>query len=171
MVKNLPAKQERHVQFLGREDSLEKEMATLSGILAWGIPWTEEPGRLQFMGLQNSWTWLRAYTTTKVEAILMFFSLYSPGKQEVMVQQCSRVQFFNLCKCWDIVLKEAGTRFKILVSRYWFHGIEMQLRGISVASWSHIPDLRIVCVCAQLSLFKPKCPRASSLFTTFLILG
>ena len=51
-VKNLPAMQETQVQFLGREDPLEKEMATHSSILTWRIPWTEEPGRLQSMGLQ-----------------------------------------------------------------------------------------------------------------------
>ena len=52
MVKNLPAMQESWVQFLGGEDALEKGMATRSSILAWRIPWTEEPGRLQSMGLQ-----------------------------------------------------------------------------------------------------------------------
>ena len=46
--------QETQVQSLGQEDVLEKEMATHSGILAWKIPWTEEPGRLQCMGLQRS---------------------------------------------------------------------------------------------------------------------
>ena len=46
LVKNLPAMQETQVQFLGQEDPLEKEMATHSSILAWRIPWTEEPGRL-----------------------------------------------------------------------------------------------------------------------------
>ena len=51
-VKNLPAVQETPVQSLGQEDSLEKEMATHSSILAWRIPWTEERGRLQSMGLQ-----------------------------------------------------------------------------------------------------------------------
>ena len=54
MVKNLPAVQEAWVQFLGQEDPLEKEMATHSSILAWGIPWTEEPGRLQSMESQES---------------------------------------------------------------------------------------------------------------------
>ena len=53
MVKNLPAKQETWVQSLGWEDPLEKEMATHSSILAWRIPWTEEPGRLQSMGSQR----------------------------------------------------------------------------------------------------------------------
>ena len=55
-VKNLPAMQKTWVQFLGREDPLEKEMAIHSSILAWKIPWTEEPGRLQSMGLQESGT-------------------------------------------------------------------------------------------------------------------
>ena len=46
MVKNLHAVQETQVQSLGQEDSLVKEMATCSSILAWEIPWTEDPGRL-----------------------------------------------------------------------------------------------------------------------------
>ena len=53
MVKNLPAMQEIWVQFLGREDPLEKRMATHSSILAWRILWTEEPGGLQSIGLQK----------------------------------------------------------------------------------------------------------------------
>ena len=53
MVKRLPTMQETQVQSLGREDPLEKEMVTHSSILAWKIPWMEEPGRLQSMGLQR----------------------------------------------------------------------------------------------------------------------
>ena len=53
MVKRLPAMQETWVQSLGQKDPLEKEMATHSSTLAWKIPWTEEPGRLQSMGLQK----------------------------------------------------------------------------------------------------------------------
>ena len=52
-LKHLPAMQGTWVQSLGREDPLEKEMATHSSILAWRIPWTEEPGRLQSTGLQR----------------------------------------------------------------------------------------------------------------------
>ena len=52
-VKNLPVMQETQVWFLGQEDSLEKEMATHSSILAWEIPWTEEPGRQQSMRPQE----------------------------------------------------------------------------------------------------------------------
>ena len=50
-VKRLPAMQETQVQFLGQEDPLEKEIATHSSTLAWKIPWTEEPDRVQSMGL------------------------------------------------------------------------------------------------------------------------
>ena len=53
MVKNLPAVQETWVGSLGREDPLEMGMATPPSILAWRISWTEEPGRLQSMGLQR----------------------------------------------------------------------------------------------------------------------
>ena len=54
MVKNLSVMQETQVRSLGQEDPLEKRMATHSSILAWGIPWTEESGRLQPMGSQKS---------------------------------------------------------------------------------------------------------------------
>ena len=54
VVKNLPVKQETWVQSLGQEDPLEKEMAAHSCILAWKIPWTEEPGGLQSIGSQES---------------------------------------------------------------------------------------------------------------------
>ena len=52
-VKNLPAVQELQVPSLGQEDSLEEGMATHSSVLTWEIPWTEEPGGLQFIGSQR----------------------------------------------------------------------------------------------------------------------
>ena len=52
-LKRLPAMWETRVRSLGQEDPLEKEVATHSSILAWRIPWSEEPGRLQSMGLQR----------------------------------------------------------------------------------------------------------------------
>ena len=64
VIKNLPAMQnmqETRVQSPGWEDLLEKEMATHSVILAWEIPWTEEPGGLQSMGSQSQ-TWLSTHT-------------------------------------------------------------------------------------------------------------
>ena len=67
-VKNSLAIQETHVQSLGWEDPLVKEMATHSSILAWRIPWTEEPGRLQSWGhkrvgrdLATEWAWKQEY--------------------------------------------------------------------------------------------------------------
>ena len=72
-VKSLPAEQMTWVQSLGREDPLEKEMATHSSILAWKIPWTEEPGRLQSMGSQriNMTERLPTFTFT-----LFFYALH-----------------------------------------------------------------------------------------------
>ena len=67
MVKNLPAKQERQVQFLGQEYLLEEKMAIHSSIIDWEIPWTEKSGRLQSMGSQrvrhnwSNWACTHAY--------------------------------------------------------------------------------------------------------------
>ena len=68
MLKNLPAKQEMWIWPLSQEDLLEKEMATHFSILAWVIPWTEETGGLENMGLPNSQTehtltWTTLYLT------------------------------------------------------------------------------------------------------------
>ena len=68
MVKSLPVIQETQVRSLGQEDPLEKEMATHSSILAWEIPWTEEPDRLQSMGSQRVGPQLSNFT--------FFFSFY-----------------------------------------------------------------------------------------------
>ena len=54
IIKNLPAGQDTQVQSLGQENPLEKGMATHSSIVAWRIPWTEKPGRLQSMGSKES---------------------------------------------------------------------------------------------------------------------
>ena len=63
-LKRLPPMQETWVRSLGREDPLEKEMAIHSSILAWRIPWTEKPGRLQSTvhGVAKSWTQLSDFT-------------------------------------------------------------------------------------------------------------
>ena len=66
MVKCLPAMQETWVQSLGREDPLEKEMATHSSTLAWKIPWTEEPCRLQSWGHKESNTTEPLHSLTHV---------------------------------------------------------------------------------------------------------
>ena len=64
--------QEMQVQFLGREDPLEKEMATHSSILAWEIPWAEEPGELKSMGVAKSQTLL----SNKQQQQYMFVYMY-----------------------------------------------------------------------------------------------
>ena len=64
MVKRLSTVRETWVQSLGWEDPLEKEMAIHSSTIAWKIPWTEEPGRLQSMGSQKSQTRLSDFTFT-----------------------------------------------------------------------------------------------------------
>ena len=61
LLKNPTAVQETWVQVLGQEDPLEKGMATHSSILAWKTPWTEEPGRLQSMGLQREGIYVLIY--------------------------------------------------------------------------------------------------------------
>ena len=63
MVKHFPTRREIWVRSLGWEDSLEKEMTTHSSVLAWKIPWSDEPGRLQSMGLQKSQTPLSNFTS------------------------------------------------------------------------------------------------------------
>ena len=63
-VKHLLTMQETRVQSLGREDLLEKGMATHPNILAWKIPWMEEPGRLESMGVSKNRTWLSNFTFT-----------------------------------------------------------------------------------------------------------
>ena len=59
--------QEKRVRSLGWEDPLEKRMATHSSTLAWKIPWTEEPGRLQSLGLQRIQNWAHTFTLTRIE--------------------------------------------------------------------------------------------------------
>ena len=79
MVKNLPAMQETQVQLLGQEDPVEKEMATHSSILAWEIPWAEEPGGLQSVGSQRvGYNWMTNIITTAIlilGPILILFHL------------------------------------------------------------------------------------------------
>jgi len=71
MVKCLSTMWETQVRSLGREDPLEKEMAVYSSTIAWKIPWTEEPGRLQSMGLQKSRTQLSDFTSKYWSVIIL----------------------------------------------------------------------------------------------------
>ena len=77
-VKRLPAMWETWVQSLGRKDLLEKKMATHCGNLAWKILWTEEPGRLQSMGVTKSQTRLSNFTSSfDSESFLVVHTLFS----------------------------------------------------------------------------------------------
>ena len=82
MVKNLPAMQETRVQSLGQEDALEKGLDTHSSILAWRIPWMEEPGGPQSMGSQrigHNWSDLAPGHTTSSFSILPSMDIYVPS--------------------------------------------------------------------------------------------
>ena len=86
-VKRLPAMWETWVQSLGGEDPLEKEMANHSSILAWKIPWTEKPGRLQTMGSQRvRHDWVTSLSFTLVDFYLVYrkVGLYFTKKSDVM---------------------------------------------------------------------------------------
>ena len=75
MVKRLPAMRETWVQSLGQEDPLEKETATHSSTLAWKIPWTEEPGRLQSMELQrvgHDWVTSLSFLSCPFESVMPY---------------------------------------------------------------------------------------------------
>ena len=91
MVKHLPTMWEAQLRSLGWEDPLEKEMETHSSILAWKIPWTEESGRLQSMGLPrvgHDWvTWLSSYSI-KAHFIYALFSVISPVPRLWLENNC-----------------------------------------------------------------------------------
>ena len=82
MAKNPPAMREIWVQSLGLKDSLEEGMTTHSSILAWRIPWTEEPGQLQFIGRQRV-SWLKGLSTQAHRQLPMLqqFQVNSEGTQ------------------------------------------------------------------------------------------
>ena len=98
-VKHLPAVQETWVRSLGQRDPLEKEMATHSSTLVWKIPWTEEPGRLQFMGSQRvSHDWA---TSLPFHLSYVWCSFYSSLRS----QRLHLLSFLSSLKnflCWGI---------------------------------------------------------------------
>ena len=88
MLKCLPAMRQTRVQSLGWEDPLEKEMATHSTILAWRIQWTEDPGRLQYMGLQSR-TQMSNLTFTSLKHTYTGTALIKPKNEITADGDCS----------------------------------------------------------------------------------
>ena len=84
-LKRLPAMWETWVQSLGREDPLEKEMATQSSILAWRIPWTEELGGLQSMGHKESGTIEQLHFHVYLRSMLPHFNFHNNPESYIVV--------------------------------------------------------------------------------------
>ena len=100
-VKRLPARRETQIQSLGREEPLEKEMATHSSILAWRISWTEEPGRLQSMGsLRVGHNW-----ATSLSLMYILKSLYLSFREKLdflkSKRACFKCRLFQLLAMWS----------------------------------------------------------------------
>ena len=112
-VKHLPTMWKTRVQSLGREDPLEKEMATHSRTLAWKIPWTEERGRLQSMGSQRvGHDWATSLTHVAYQ-----------------MQECWRQDVFSLKKkfpWWTIMTQILSFQLSVLIHLCWW---ETQWRG------------------------------------------
>ena len=129
MVKNLFAMQETQVQSLGREDPLEKGMAIHSSILAWRIPWTEEPGGPQFMGLQRvGHDWV-TNTTANIRSSTLAWripwtkepcGLQSLGSQS-QTQLNDWTLFFSLSSGYDLALSLQEAQVESLVGELRSH--------------------------------------------------
>ena len=140
MVKDLPAVWETWVRSLGWEDPLEKGMATYSSILAWRIPWTEEPGGLQSMGLQrvgHDWA-----TFTFNSVLFWYTSVHTSYYTYIfihivtVVQLLSRVWFF--VTPWTVA-RQAPLFMELSRQEYW--------SGLPFPSPGDLPNPGISCVC------------------------
>ena len=102
----------QEIQSLGWEDPLEKEMATHSSILAWRIPWTEEPGGLQSMGSRKSWTQLSDWTTTIKNAVKNKRNSTIPGYKDEL---CAERKLFLIPRPQDVKVSNTETRIHIFI--------------------------------------------------------
>ena len=111
MVQNLPAMQETWVQSLDLEDPLEEGMATHCSILAWRIPWTEEPGSLQFMGLQrirHDWVIITHTGSYSDSQVVQWQGIHLP-RQETWVWSLGQE---------DLLEKETATHSSFLPGKF-----------------------------------------------------
>ena len=124
VVKNLSARREIQVQFLGWEDPLEKGMATHSSILAWRILWPEEPGGLQSMGLQRvGHNWVTD-TFKKISALVCWhvFSLH------IYVKASSCLSLHQAGQCCKSIL--TGHFLSAVPQLFWLLGLHSLLMGL-----------------------------------------
>ena len=127
MVNCPPAMQETQVRSLGQEDPLEKETAIHSSTLAWKIPWVEEPGRLQSMGLQRVGTWLIDFTCFAllcVSGISLSWSWYTILLMCCWIRVASiLLRTFHLCS--SVILASNFLSlwyfFLVFISWWWWH--------------------------------------------------
>ena len=143
MVKHLPKMQETWVQSLGQEDLLGKEMATHSSILAWKIPWTEEPGRMQSMGLQtvgHDWA-------TSVSSLFFWWLCMSPSGllPPVPAQSWPTEWSWGCFSCiiwwasipfvWRDSFKDQGMQLPLRMEEPVFWIADLSLSGLTFALW------------------------------------
>ena len=145
MVKNLPAVQETWVRSLDQEDPLEKEMAPHSSILAWSIPWTEEPGRLQSTGSQrvgHDWvTSLTHFTYTMAQ-----YQHQEIDGQSIELAQISLVIYELTCVCCVCVCLCTLQFYHIVVLYNYYHKL-ITNSNITIKWWcylfiAHTPNLQ-----------------------------
>ena len=151
MVKNLPIMQQVQVQSLGWEDPLEKGLATHSSILAWRIPWTEEPGRIQSLGSQrvgHNWATntlialIRYVTMAKTSIVFGFRFLMTLNRVSTWLP--GTWQAGSLCHlgsrkgCWNIKNKDYG--IKLPVFKFW-----LNIYCITFSKWIIICLMLFLC--------------------------
>ena len=134
-LKHLPAMWETQVWSLGQEDPLEKEMATHSSILAWRIPWTEEPGGLQSTGLQrvrHDW------------ATSLSFMVYAVSKRETFRLSSKTARFF--CTIWPF----ASLNEILYKTEGWLHLMSSSQLVMSILKSDF--KLNVICITPCLSI-------------------
>ena len=134
LVKNLSAKRETRVQSLSQEDPLEKEMATHSIILAWTIPWTEEPGGLQSMGSQRVGRDL-VTTYRHTHTHILFHILFHYGLSQ-------NIEYSSLCYTVRPVVDSLHLLIPNSQSILTFPPLLPQFRYLYLYQWSSV-DVRV----------------------------
>ena len=140
IVKNLPAMREAWVWSLGWEDLLEEDVATHSSILAWRIPWTEEPGRLQFMGLEVGHDLVLSFFLRFINFIgpfkapgFGFFDFLCWCSVSSFIYFCSNFYYFFSSPCLSSSSISSFLRWKL---SYWFWVFYFSITSIQCYQFS-----------------------------------